>query len=66
MDIPLLSIALSQGKVQQQVGVSLLKQNLGQAEQQGQAIQKLMSSADVNAIERAVHPHLGHSIDIKL
>lgn len=66
MDIALLSMAMSQGQVQQQASMAVMKKALGNAEQQGEALQKLMSSADTAAIQYAVQPHLGGSIDIKL
>ena len=62
MNIPLLSIAMSQVKVQQQASISMMKHAMGNAEQQGEAIQKLMESAD---IEHQAQPHLGGNIDIK-
>ncbi|WP_017726260.1 YjfB family protein [Halalkalibacterium ligniniphilum] len=66
MDIALLSMALSQSNVQQQASVALMKKTLGQAEQQGNALQKLMSSADAQSIQHAAQPHLGGTIDLKL
>ncbi|MBP3950157.1 YjfB family protein [Bacillus suaedae] len=66
MDIALLSMALSQGKAQQQASISIMKKAMGTAEQQGDALQKLMGSADATAIQQAAQPHLGGSIDIKL
>ncbi|GAA0285575.1 hypothetical protein GGQ92_001076 [Gracilibacillus halotolerans] len=47
MDIGLLSIAMSQGKVQQQASISVIKHAMGNAEQQGEAIQKLIESTDL-------------------
>ncbi|TWI59959.1 YjfB family protein [Halalkalibacter nanhaiisediminis] len=66
MDIALMSMALSQGQVQQQASMAVMKKAMGSAEQQGDALQKLMSSADAAAIQHAAQPHLGGSIDIKL
>jgi hypothetical protein len=66
MDIALLSMALSQGQTQQQASVSVMKKAMGSAEQQGEAIQKMVSTADASAIERAAQPHLGGSVDLKL
>ena len=66
IDIALLSMAMGQGHVKQQASLSLMKQSLGNAEQQGDALQKLMSTADVKAIQQAAEPHLGQSIDIKI
>ncbi|MCL7746703.1 YjfB family protein [Halalkalibacter alkaliphilus] len=66
MDIALMSMALSQGQVQQQASLSVMKKAMGNAEQQGEALQKLMSSGDVQAIQQAAQPHLGGNIDLKL
>lgn len=66
MDIALLSMALNQGKIQQQASMSVMKKAMGNAEQQGEALQKLMSTADTAAIQQAAQPHLGGNIDLKL
>ncbi|TFD95801.1 YjfB family protein [Jeotgalibacillus sp. R-1-5s-1] len=66
MDIALLSMAMSQGQLQQNTSIALMKKQMGQAEQQGAALQELMSSADSLAIQHAAQPHLGGNIDIKL
>ena len=66
MDIALMSMALSQGQVQQQASMSVMKQAMGNAEQQGEAVQKLMSTTDATAIQHAAQPHLGGNIDLKL
>ncbi|WNF36575.1 YjfB family protein [Bacillaceae bacterium IKA-2] len=66
MDIALLSMALSQGQVQQQASMSIMKKALGNSEQQSEALQKLMSTAGADAIQHAAQPHLGGSIDLKL
>ncbi|MDV2684286.1 YjfB family protein [Alkalihalophilus lindianensis] len=65
MDIALLSMAMNQGQVQQQASMAVMKKAMGNAEQQGEALQKLMSSADATAIQHAAQPHLGSSIDVK-
>ncbi|ADC49183.1 hypothetical protein BpOF4_05605 [Alkalihalophilus pseudofirmus OF4] len=39
---------------------------MGNAEQQGEALQKLMSSADAKVIQQAAQPHLGSTIDLSL
>lgn len=65
MDIALKSMALSQGKVQQQASLSVMKQAMGNAEQQGEALHKLMATTDASAIQRAAQSYLGGSIDIK-
>ncbi|KHF37833.1 YjfB family protein [Halalkalibacter okhensis] len=66
MDIALLSMSLNQGQVQQQASMSVMKKALGNAEQQGESLQKLIGSADVQAIQKAAQPHLGSSIDVKV
>ena len=66
MDIALLSMALSQGQVQQQASLSVMKQAMGNAEQQGQAVQELISTSNPIAIQQAAQPHLGGNIDLKL
>lgn len=58
-------MALSQGQVQQQASMSVMKMAMGNAEQQGEAIQKLMSPNDVAAIQHGAQPHLGGNIDLK-
>jgi len=65
MDIALMSMALSQSQVQQQASMSVMKMAMGNAEQQGDALQKLMSTTDASAIQRAAQPHLGGNIDLK-
>ncbi|MEC2071259.1 YjfB family protein [Alkalihalophilus marmarensis] len=66
MDIALLSMALNQGQVQQQASMAVMKKAMGSAEQQGEALQKLMNSADAKAIQQAAQPHLGSTIDLSL
>ena len=66
MDIALMSMALSQGQVQQQASMSVMKMAMGNAEQQGEALQKLMSTTDVAVIQHATQPHLGGNIDLKV
>jgi hypothetical protein len=65
VDIALMSMALSQGQVQQQASMSVMKMAMGNTEQQG-AIQKLMSTNDAAAIQHASQPHLGGNIDLKV
>lgn len=66
MDIALMSMSLSQGKVQQQASLSVMKIAMGSAKQQGEAVQELISSATVKALRQAAQPHLGGNIDLKL
>jgi len=66
MDIALLSMVMSQQNVMQQASMSLMKQAMGSAEQQGDALQNLMTTTDAAAIQQASQPHLGGNIDLKL
>lgn len=66
MDIALMSRALSRGQVQQQASLSVMKMAMGNAEQKGEAIQKLLNSSDIAKIQHAAEPHLGGKIDLKL
>lgn len=66
MDIAFISMALSQSQVQQQASMSVMKMAMGIAEQQGEAIQKLISTTDVTAIQHAAQPNLGGNIDLKI
>ncbi|MEH6962244.1 YjfB family protein [Priestia megaterium] len=66
MDIALMSMSLSQGKVQQQASLSVMKMAMGNAEQQGEAVKELISSPNVKALQQAAQQHLGGNIDLKL
>lgn len=63
MDIPAMSIGLSQGKVKQEVQMSVLKMVMDTAKGQAADMAKLMEST--KAIELSVAPHLGSGIDIR-
>lgn len=65
MDIALASMALSQGQVQVQASVSVMKEALGTAEERSEALQQLMSTAQVTSLQHAAQPHLGANIDLK-
>ncbi|WP_079524730.1 YjfB family protein [Solibacillus isronensis] len=65
MGIALLSMALGQSHVQQQASMSVMKMAMRNAEQQGAAIQELMSTTNAAAIQQAAQPHLGGNIDLK-
>ncbi|MGG4326792.1 YjfB family protein [Priestia megaterium] len=43
MDIALISISLSQGKVQHQASLSVMKIAMGNAKQQGEAVKELIA-----------------------
>ncbi len=66
MDIALMSMALNQSKVQQQASMLVMKKAMGNAEQQGEALQQLLSTTNVQAIQHAAQPHLGGNIDVKV
>jgi hypothetical protein len=66
MDIALMSMALNQGKVQQQASLSVMKMAIGNAEQQGEAIKKLMSTNKVAGVQHTAQPHIGGNIDLKV
>ncbi|WDL88493.1 YjfB family protein [Priestia aryabhattai] len=66
MDIALMSMSLSQGKVQQQASLSVTKMAMENAKQQGEAVKELISSSNVKALQQAAQPHLGGNIDLKL
>ncbi|MCE7793192.1 YjfB family protein [Salipaludibacillus sp. CUR1] len=66
MEIPSLSIALSQAGVNQQASLSMMQKSIDQAGQQGQALEKLIDSAELQRMEHAMQPHLGGSIDTKV
>ncbi|AHD07440.1 YjfB family protein [Paenibacillus larvae] len=57
MDIAALSMVMSQAKLSQQVGVSVLNIAKTQSEQQGQDLVKMLQS---------VQPHLGGNLDIRI
>ncbi|MGG3232057.1 YjfB family protein [Priestia flexa] len=54
MDVAKLSMALSKSNTQYQASLSVMKMAMGNAEQQGETIQELLSSADVKVIQHAV------------
>lgn len=58
MDIPALSIAMSQMEVTNQYNVAMLSKTLDTIEQSGTMMIKLM--------EQSVTPHLGQNIDISI
>lgn len=58
MDIPALSIAMSQANLGSNLGVALMSESLENADETGEALIKLM--------EQSVNPSVGQNIDIKL
>lgn len=65
LDIPLMSMVLSQGQVQQQASISVMKKAMDQAEGNAEFIHKMMSGSQIQALQHAAQPHLGGNIDIK-
>lgn len=43
-----------------------MKIAMGNAKQQGEAVQELISNSNVKALQQAAQPHLGRNIDLKL
>lgn len=58
MDIPALSMSLSQIDVSNKVGVAMLGKSLDTMEQMGEGMTKMM--------EASVTPHLGQNIDLSV
>ncbi|MDY0394989.1 YjfB family protein [Virgibacillus halophilus] len=65
MDIAAMSMVMNQSRVQEQASLSMMKMVIGNAEQQGEAVQKLLSTGGLNASQEAGHPYLGTNVDIK-
>ncbi|KON86296.1 hypothetical protein AF332_05310 [Sporosarcina globispora] len=65
MDIPLMSMVLSQGQVQQQASISVMKKAMDQAQGNAEFINKMMSGTQIHALQHAAQPHLGGNIDMK-
>jgi hypothetical protein len=64
MDIAAMSILLNQGKVQQQAGISVMKLAMDTSKTQGNALASLLGET-AKALERAVQPYLGASVDVR-
>lgn len=65
MDIAMLSMAVSQVKVQQQASISVMKMAMDNASQTTQALTEMMGQS-ASAMEHSVIPHLGGNIDISV
>ncbi len=61
MDIPGLSMALSQARVQNEFSVAILSKALDTGEVLGEGMVSLIDSA---AMERSVTPYIGGTIDL--
>ncbi len=64
MDIAALSIALNQGKVQQQAGLSVMKMAMGVAADKGNSVAAMASDMS-KAMALSVQPNLGANVDIQ-
>jgi len=60
MDIAGVSMALSQVKLQSDVGTAVLSKAMDTSEQMGQSI---VSMIDRSAMERSVNPNIGGNVD---
>lgn len=63
MDIPALSMALSQTKALGDIGTALLSKSLDTAKDQGTAMAEMIDTA---AMELSVNPHIGSNFDMKV
>ncbi len=64
MDIAAMSVVLSQSKVQQKVGISVMKMAMGVEATKGDSIASLASET-TKAMESSVQPNLGANLDIR-
>ena len=62
MDIPALSMALSQNKVLNDVGIAMLSKSLGDLQDMGEAMVETMDAS----MELSVNPNLGANFDIRI
>ncbi|QHT62211.1 putative motility protein [Paenibacillus lycopersici] len=58
MDIPAVSVSMSQGKLMNDVGIGVLKMATDQMTQQSQQLTQMMA--------QSVQPHLGSTIDLRV
>jgi len=63
MDIATMSVTLSQSKVQQQAGISVMKMAMGVEATKGDSIASLADKT-TKAMESSVQPNLGANLDI--
>ena len=64
MDIAALSIVLNQNKVQEQVGLSVMKMAMDVASNQSDSLNSL-AGLETKAMESSVQPFLGANLDIQ-
>lgn len=62
MDIAALSVVMSQSKMQQDFGFSVMKMAMDQMGSQSDALTEMM--ADTKTMELAAQPYLGANVDI--
>ena len=68
MDIPSLSMSLSQSNTMNQVGAKVLGMSLDMAESTGEAVASMLDSVPVDTavMERSVTPYLGGNFDMSV
>ena len=64
MDIAAMSILISQGKVQQQAGLSVMKLAMNTSKTSGDMLASLIGET-AKGLELSVQPHLGASVDVR-
>lgn len=65
MDIAALSMGLSQMKVAQQAGISVMKMAMDTAEGQSSELTQMLE-ASTQSLEASLTPHLGNNIDVSV
>lgn len=65
MNIPSLSTSLSQMKLSQEIGVSVLKMAMDTGQSQMNDILQVLE-ANTKIMEQSITPHIGGNIDIRL
>lgn len=63
MDIPTLSMAMSQNQIMTDFGVAMLSKSLDLSSQIGDSLTAMMERS---VMEQSVTPHLGSSIDLSI
>lgn len=63
MDIAVVSMNLSQAKVAQQVGISVMKMAMNTAEGQSADLLKMLAGS-VKNMEQSINPELGVNLDV--
>jgi hypothetical protein len=64
MDIAALSVAMNQGRIQQQAGMSVMKLAMNAASTQSDMLNSLLGET-AKSMELSVQPYLGASVDIR-